>query len=119
MHRLSSAFTGLSADENHMVSDSRIYDDPGDVFAESGELLGTARLKGRAFLSPRRGLWSWSGRLLNASFDAGVLLGAGELRLEFEDRAVGRAFCTRLDIGTRSAQIELTGNGTPPRVETK
>ena len=69
------------------------YNDTVEVFAETDELLGTAQLVGRADQASRGELWQWRAQLLNTSFEPGVLLQSGQLRIVFvSDGAVGQAF---------------------------
>jgi len=101
-----------------MVSSSISYNVQVNLFAESGELLGTARLVGSARRSRRGGVWGWRGQLHNTSFEAGILYESGQLRLEFSDGAVGYAFCRNIRYSTgRPTRIELTGTDMPSRAE--
>ena len=96
---------------------SKTYNEQVTVFAESGELLGSAQLVGGADQSSRGGLWGWRAQLLDTSFAPGVLLQAGELRIQFKDRTVERAFCQRVRYRNASPSIHLIGNGMPPGVD--
>ena len=96
---------------------SKVYDEPVTIFAESGELLGTAQLVGRADKSNRGGLWGWRAQFFDTSFEPGILLQAGELRIEFKDGTVGRAFCRNLRYRNSNPSIDLIGNGMPPGVD--
>ena len=95
---------------------SKSYNEQVTVFAESGELLGSAQLVGRADQSNRGGLWGWRAQLLDTSFEPGILLQSGELRIQFEDGTVGRAFCQNVRYRNANPSIHLIGNGMPPGV---
>ena len=73
-----------------MVNSNISYNEQVKVFAESGDLLGTARLVGNARRGRRGGLWGWRGQLHDTSFEPGILLDSGKLRLEFDDGAIDR-----------------------------
>ena len=96
---------------------SKLYDEQVTVFAESGELLGTAQLVGRADQSYDGGLWGWRAQFFDTSFEPGILLQAGELRIEFKDGTIGRAFCKNLRYRNSHPAIDLLGNGMPPGVD--
>ena len=66
------------------------YNHPVNVSAESGELLGTGHFVGEAGINRRTGVSKWSGNL-DTDIDPLLLVQAGELRLEFENGAVGYA----------------------------
>ena len=95
---------------------NKSYHEQVTVFAESGELLGTARLVGRAEKSNRSGLWGCRAQLMDTSFESGVLLKSGELRIEFKDGTTGRAFCQNVRYRNSNPSISLFGNGMPPGV---
>ena len=100
------------------MTNSRIsYNHTVKVFSEAGELLGTGRFVGTARTNSG-GRGQWDGRLNDISFSPQVLHDAGRLRLEFDDGAVGDAFCTKITRGSRSGtRIELKGTGAAPMVE--
>ena len=75
-----------------MAADAFKYDHPVKVSAESGELLGTGHFVGEAGINRRTGVSKWSGNL-DTDIDPLLLVQAGELRLEFENGAVGYARC--------------------------
>ena len=101
-----------------MIGNSVTYNEQVNVFSESGETLGTDRLVGTARRNSRSGRWSWSGQLHDTSFEPGILLDSGQLRLEFNDGAVGYALCRNIAYSTRrTTRVELVGTGRPPRLE--
>ena len=95
------------------------YDESVKVFAQSGELIGDAHFRGRAYESRASELWTWSGRLTHTDFDPGVVAKAGELRLDFDDGTTGQALPTNLRVagsgGGLYGWVEVQGNGVPPR----
>ncbi len=97
------------------------YDESVKVFAQSGDLIGDAHFRGRAYQSRASELWTWSGRLTHTAFDPGVITKAGELRLDFDDGATGQALYTNVQVagsgqGGLYGWVEVQGNGMPPRV---
>ena len=94
---------------------AKSYDERVMVFAEAGLLVGDARLVGRAWKG-RGGRWKWRANLNDTSFEPGDLMNAGELRIEFEDEIVGRAFCNRVAYSKWGVRVELVGNGRPPGI---
>ena len=77
--------------------------------AESGELLGTAQFVGDA--SPNtRGRLQWKVKLSNTSFDPGVLVYSGQLRLEFDNGDVLHGFARHTTGGGTSAELIVTGD---------
>lgn len=99
-----------------MVS-SRSYNEKVKLYSESGDLLGIALLIGSARISSRSGLWSWEAQLYESDFEPGILMEAGELRIEFEDGAEGRALCQNIRYRNANPSVRLLGTGMPPRVD--
>ncbi len=98
----------------------RTYDERVKVFVhESNEVLGTAHFSGQA-MQNSDGLWSWEGRLTSLAFNVFRVWRIDELRLEFPDGTSGVALRTNIPVSdghNPNSFIEVTGNGTPPRVE--
>ena len=102
-----------------MIDNQIAYNEQIGVFSATDAYFGTAHLVGSAKQN-NHGRWSWKGHLGDPSFDLRILAGRGEIRIEFSDGAVGRAFCElkhRIRPGSSRTYATLIGNGKPPRVE--
>ena len=83
---------------------------------EASGLSGAARFKGEAVQETPGGLWSWQGILSDPSFEPNDVWDGHDIRLEFFDGASGRAFCTNIDYPNGRVNLEITGEGLPPRM---
>ena len=97
------------------------YNHPVKVSAESGEFLGTGHFVGEAGIHGKTGAPKWSGNL-DTDIDPLLLVQAGQLRVEFENGAVGYARCPSASIMAHSRSdalflVMLRGQGEPPDAE--